>query len=219
MKFKYSICLFSVLALSFKLQDKEVFTNFQTALKSPSSVTNLKLNGCDNIGNIEELEKIKLFKNLSSLEISECPTIKKLPDNLIYLSQLKRLGFYWNGGSGSEINWVQEFNKISKLKKLEILVLGPHNEIGELPSEICHLKSLKILNLTMTQTSTLPKEIINLSNLEELNLSMTPIKNLPSEMSRMKKLKKLNLMDTPISKDDSLKKKIIADYKNCEIIW
>lgn len=219
MKFRYAIYCFSILILGFKLQEKEVFTNLQEALKTPNTVGTLKLNGCEAFSNSGELEKIKVFKNLKSLEISECSAIKEIPNNITCLPRLKKLAFYWNGGSGSEINWNQEFEKISKLKKLEILILGPYNQIEELSPKICKLKSLRILNLTMTQTTGLPDEIVNLINLEELDLSMTPIKRLPSEMSKMKKLKKLNLRDTPISKDENLKKNIISEYKNCEIIW
>src|ERR1035437_8656984 len=97
MRFIYIICLFSFLITGFKPQENKAFTNFQEALKSPNAVSVLKLNGCEGISS-EELEKIKAFKNLKSLEISECSTIKKIPDNITCLQQLKRLAFYWNGG-------------------------------------------------------------------------------------------------------------------------
>lgn len=71
----------------------------------------------------------------------------------------------------------------------------------------------------MTSTTSLPKEIVDLINLEELDISMTAVKSLPAGMNMMKKLKKLDLMDTPISADENLRKKIISEFKSCEIIW
>jgi hypothetical protein len=171
-KFRFTICLFAVLLLSFKPQAK-IFTDLQEALKTPNNVAILKLNGCYTISNGQELESITLLKNLQSLEISECSTVKALPECITSLTHLKKLTFSWNGGSGEAINWSQEYSKISKLKQLEILVLGPYNNLGDLSPKVCELASLKILDLKMTETTSLPINIIELKNLEEMDLSMT----------------------------------------------
>lgn len=165
------------------------------------------------------MELVKKFRNLEIFELSECPDVIKIPENIVYLSKLKQFTFCWNGGTDTSINWIYELDKISKLKNLEILKLGPYNQIGHLSGKIGKLKCLKILNLSLTQTQSLPKEVGNLINLEELDLSMTPIQSLPVELKKLKKLKRIDLTDTPISKDEKLKKEIISEYKHCEIKW
>lgn len=76
------------------------------------------------LNDVEELEKIRVFKNIESLEISECRIITRIPNNITHLSKLKKLTFNWNGGSDSAINWSHEIDKICGLKNLEILILG-----------------------------------------------------------------------------------------------
>ena len=208
------------LCCSFGLvKEPKVYKSLCEALKEPNKVYHLKLNTWESMQNCN-LEEIKNLINLEILEISECPNIKSLPNEIAYLKSLKKVSFYWNGtGQQGEIDWNKEFKKLSQVDSLEYLKLGPYNVIEHLSPEIKGLKNLKVLDLRMTTTLSLPKEIGGLTRLEILDLSMTKIKELPKELANIKSLKKVYLVDTEISKDDDRKEKVKNLLKHCEVIF
>ena len=168
-----------------------------------------------------DLNKITQFEFLEVFEISESSGIKSLPADLFKLKKLKSLAFFWNGGVENAINWEVEAEKISKVKSLTTLNLGPYNDFDTLPVQLTRLTNLVNLDLNMTDLMMLPDEIINLENLETIKLSMTYMESLPVVMLQMKKLKKIILIDTPISKNKELVEHYQKLYgeKNIELVF
>ena len=214
-RIKLMILLF--ITLSAHQCDNLTCDNLNKALEYPLKVKVLRLNTCNGFNSVNDLSNISKLKNLVELEISECPKVILLPTEISELQNLKILRFYWNGG-GKEMDWKKQFKTISKLKKLEVLQLGPYNILKELPSEIGELINLKILNISNTQTYSLPNNIGSLQNLEELDISMTQISELPRGIYSLSKLKKLNLAETSIVKDSIFISKIESKLPNCEVI-
>jgi len=110
--------------------------------------------------------------------------------------------------------------ELSKLKKLEKLVLQEANFEGKIPKELGELDNLKILwlsNLNKIEGE-IPKELNNLKNLKEL--SMSRIDNLegemPKELSNLSELRRL-LINNNKKLGGSIPKEF-GDFEKIEII-
>ena len=80
---------------------------------------------------------------------------------------------------------------IVELYNLQTLDLF-HNQIKEIPKEICKLVNLQILSLSKNEIKEIPKEIGQLINLQRLDLSNNQITEIPKELCQLSNLQSLN---------------------------
>jgi hypothetical protein len=145
--------------------------------------------------------------NLNTHQIERVSyTIKKIPKEIQYLTQLHKLCLYNN-----------QLNKIPKeiqfLTKLTYLDLN-RNEIKEIPNEIQFLIQLTHLNLNINQIKEIPKEIQFLIQLTDLYLVKNHIKELPLEIINLRNLTTFYYHDNPI---ENLLNPIIYRFNNNRI--
>ena len=142
---------------------------------------------------LEELSIISHSFNIHieslPLELGKLPKLKKIilnefeniPKNLEKLKNIENIEIKGKVPKNIE--------KLQNIKKLKI------NDLSEFPIQICELKNLEELYLSLGSIKELPNEIGNLTNLKILDLSEQKIKTLPDEMSNLKKLEELKLYD------------------------
>ena len=95
------------------------------------------------------------------------------------------------------------------------------NRLVYIPTELCYLKQLKILELNNNNLTKLPREIGTLKNLEELNLNINNLINLPDEIIQLEHLKVLNIKNNKYleltNKQISWLESLV--FKGCTIIY
>ncbi len=128
--------------------------------------------------------------------------LDSLPHYITQCTQLKKINL--SGNRKIKVN--DTFQKLSKLPKLEILIIDYCN-LFFLPSVISDFKALKILSVEGNGISWLPPSFKNLP-IEELNLSKNNIDSLNIGFYSLLKLKELNF---------SQNKGVVRDY-NMEIL-
>jgi len=107
--------------------------------------------------------------------------INRLPEDIVKCQNLQNLNLSNNG----EMDIIDAFQKISSLKKLQIIELH-FSGIKNLPVQIGELENLQSLDLSFNKLNNLPSEIGNLKNLKKLNLKYNPISE--NEQKRIKEL-------------------------------
>nr|XP_016490974.1 PREDICTED: TMV resistance protein N-like [Nicotiana tabacum]XP_016490975.1 PREDICTED: TMV resistance protein N-like [Nicotiana tabacum] len=186
----------------------------KTLVALPSSICRLKslvslnVRGCQKLENLSE--EIGDLDNLEEFDASDT-LISRLPSTIVRLNKLKvlklagcfeynRVHFEFLLAEGlrslehldlSRCNLTdgelpEDIGSLSSLKKWDL----SRNDLVALPSSICKLKSLVVLDVSeCSKLESLPEEIGDLDNLEELNASNTLISRPPSSIVRLNKLK------------------------------
>ncbi len=113
-----------------------------------------------------------------------------LPQEMVAMPYLQRLGFWSNLISGSVPS------QIGKLSRLASLLLDDNKFTGRIPSEIGLLREMKDLALGVNRgiIGPIPSELGNLVNLEQLHLAKMTLRGpIPATFGNMKNLEDLNL--------------------------
>jgi hypothetical protein len=113
-----------------------------------------------------------------------------LPQEMVAMPYLQRLGLWSNQISGSVPS------QIGKLSRLASLLLDDNRFTGSIPSEIGMLREMTDLALGMNMgiTGRIPSELGNLNKLEQLHLAkMTLSGYIPAAFGNMANLQELNL--------------------------
>ncbi|EQB61262.1 leucine-rich repeat containing protein [Vairimorpha apis BRL 01] len=155
-------------------------------------------------------EKTNTFKRTAHFH-----TIKRLPDEICFLHNLKELNI-----TSQEIKNLPE--NIGNLQNLKILNLN-HNCISNLPESFSKLLNLEILSISNNYFSKIDDKISNLINLVDLDFSFNFNNkseyffedNLCFNFSKLKKLKYLNLSGLKISR---IHKSIVFINQNIKFI-
>jgi Leucine-rich repeat (LRR) protein len=92
--------------------------------------------------------------------------------------------------------------EIFERKNLEELDVSNNNLTGALPSQIGHLKNLKILKASNNDFTGVPAELGQLTKLEIIDLSNNKLTGLPNELGQLNNLKILNLSGNQYSESD-----------------
>ncbi|KAF2319811.1 hypothetical protein GH714_019219 [Hevea brasiliensis] len=151
----------------------------RSLIEIPSSI--------DNIGDLELLK----FLCINASGMKTLPTAINQLKNLVDLARgdlgnLRLLDLR----DSSELTRVPD---LSSVPNLEFLSLRGCLSLIEIPSSICNLKSLTLLDISFCQNvNGLPENIGNLELLQELNIFSSRIKALPSSINQLKNLVDLN---------------------------
>jgi Leucine-rich repeat (LRR) protein len=135
-------------------------------------------------------ENIVSLDNLEKLGLGN-NRLSSLPENFGKLKSLKHLGFRNN-----QLNFLPD--DIGSLKGLENL-WADNNQIDAIPESICTLTSLKELSLNWNMITNLPNGLGSLSSLEKLSLRYNQIENLPDIFNELTSLKYISIRKNRIT--------------------
>lgn len=210
------IFIFIVVNVSHAQRGK-IYQSMKSALVNPDSVYVLHLR----LEDTDSLEKIANFKNLDSLEFYifdnekskdlprsffELPNIKKLshlklpddlkkyPQGLNRLTELKSLSFFGNKKNQLFEKFPKQLLELTNLESLDL----SHCDIKTLPDSFSNLKRLKNLNLYFNELDAFPEVLCKLENLEELNIEFNNLTTLPESITKLTHLKYLNISNNLI---------------------
>ncbi|XP_058246594.1 leucine-rich repeat-containing protein 47 [Hemibagrus wyckioides] len=129
---------------------------------------------------------------LNYLEISQCPSLRELHENIRNLSHLQSLILCRN-----KISAVPK--SIGELKSLKVLDLSV-NELQALPEEICSLSELTTLNVSCNSIAALPDGLSRCTKLSSINVGKNALVCLPEDLCSSK----LELLNTVIASENSI---------------
>ncbi|KAK2983047.1 hypothetical protein RJ640_001864 [Escallonia rubra] len=205
--------IFSLRSLgSLRLSGCELLLKLPDIQRDMDSLSELLL---DKTG-IEELpSSIERLKNLVTLDLSWCRSLRSLPSSIFSLRSLRSLHL-----SGCEL--LLKFPDIQRdMDSLSELLLDGTG-IEELPSSIERLKNLGTLNLSRCRSlRSLPSSIFSLQSLGSLRLSgCSELCELPGNLGNLRCLKELNAGETVVIQLPAsiglLKKLEILSFTGCK---
>ncbi|TRY82344.1 hypothetical protein DNTS_000066 [Danionella cerebrum] len=129
---------------------------------------------------------------LNYLEISQCPSLNEIHEDIKHLSHLQSLILCRN-----KLTSVP--SSIGDLKALKVLDLSV-NQLEVLPEEICFLSELNTLNLSCNSLKALPEAISSCVKLASINVSKNALSQLPEKLwsSRLDHLSSIIASDNAI---------------------
>ncbi|XP_033825434.1 leucine-rich repeat-containing protein 47 [Periophthalmus magnuspinnatus] len=128
---------------------------------------------------------------LNYLEVSQCPSLTQLHEDIRLLTNLQSLVLCRN-----KLVSVPRVDTLQALKVLDLSV----NELGSLPEGVCGLKELTTLNLSCNRLETLPEGLSQCPKLSTLNVSKNQLISLPPDMFS----ERLELLSTVLASDNLL---------------
>ncbi|XP_040215882.1 leucine-rich repeat-containing protein 39 isoform X1 [Rana temporaria] len=131
------------------------------------------------------------FSNLLVLDLSR-NAIATIPREIGRLTKLRELLLSYN--RISEVP--AELGDCESLERLELAV---NKDISHLPDQLCKLKQLTNLDLSMNQFSSIPRAVLDLPALEWLDMGSNRISEIPKEIDKMQTLHTLWLQRNEIS--------------------
>ncbi|CAL9020276.1 unnamed protein product [Prunus brigantina] len=153
-----------------------------------SGILNLELLDFQFCKNLVEIHpSIADLKCLRRLDLSFCSKLKKIPE---FSGQMKNLSSL----SLSETSIEKLSSSIGCLVGLASMYLMDCKNLAGLPSEICNLKSLKVLDASRcSKIDKLPENMGEMECLRTVQLDGTAIRQLPRSIVGLKKLRDLSL--------------------------
>ncbi|XP_034552104.1 leucine-rich repeat-containing protein 47 [Notolabrus celidotus] len=129
---------------------------------------------------------------LNYLEVSQCPSLTEIHEDIQQLTNLQSLILCRN-----KLASVPDV--VGNLKSLKVLDLSVNN-LGVLPKGICELKELNTLNVSCNNLETLPEGLIQCTKLSNINISKNRITGFPSDFYS----EKLDLLSTLVASDNNI---------------
>ncbi|XP_016397663.1 leucine-rich repeat-containing protein 47-like [Sinocyclocheilus rhinocerous] len=111
---------------------------------------------------------------LNYLEISQCPSLQEIHENIRHLSHLQSLILCRN-----KLTSVPK--SIGELKAIKVLDLSV-NQLQALPEEICALSELNTLNVSCNSIAALPDGLSKCVKLASINVSKNALSRLPDDL-------------------------------------
>jgi Leucine-rich repeat (LRR) protein len=139
----------------------------------------------ESAGEIQDLTGIGYLSGMTEFAVYK-NGVTTLPPEIKHLSNLKVLNLV---KAFSLTTLPPEIGQLPKLQELRAAL----TELGSIPKELCHVKTLKILDVSSTRVSALPKDIGRLTALEELDVHSASITTLPDSLCHLSSLKVLNI--------------------------
>ncbi|XP_032375881.1 leucine-rich repeat-containing protein 47 [Etheostoma spectabile] len=129
---------------------------------------------------------------LNYLEVSQCPSLTEIHEDIQHLTNLQSLILCRN-------KLVSIPNVVGKLKSLKVLDLSVNN-LSVLPEGITQLKELNTLNVSCNSLKVLPEGLIQCTKLSTINISKNHITGFPADFYS----EKLDLLSTLVASDNSI---------------
>ncbi|MCP4442797.1 MAG: hypothetical protein GY810_28160 [Aureispira sp.] len=158
------------------LSDGKDLTELPPAVLKLSKLETLRIRG---LGIKKLPDNLACLANLRELTIEDCPdiSINKSISKLTKLSELKIIN--------SNLSAFQEgITKLDNLTKLEL----QNNRLSELPDSIKNLKKVERINLSGNNLNSLPDGLCDLNALMSLNLSRNKLHSLPAKIKNLSNL-------------------------------
>ncbi|XP_043103309.1 LOW QUALITY PROTEIN: leucine-rich repeat-containing protein 47-like [Puntigrus tetrazona] len=111
---------------------------------------------------------------LNYLEISQCPSLHEIHENIRHLSNLQSLVLCRNKPHFSP-------KSIGELKAIKVLDLSA-NQLQALPEEVCSLSELNTLNVSCNSIAALPDGLSKCVKLASVNVSKNALSRLPDDL-------------------------------------
>ena len=126
----------------------------------------------------------------------------RLPSELAYLSDLKKLSLWGDWGPGNSITGPIPA-ELAGLSNLTVLKLGNNELTGEIPPELANLTNLTNLSLVQNKlTGRIPPGLGRLTNLERLSLGGNALTGeIPPELGNLTRLRYLYLPGNALAGD------------------
>jgi Leucine-rich repeat (LRR) protein len=172
--------LFFFTVMSAAAQSDSTYTDLRKALRSPEKVVHLDLHMVEM--KKSDLKKLSVFKNLQSLNLSQCQ-LTEFPLSILSCTKLVHLDLSWN-----YITEVPETKgRLSLLEDLELY----HNRFDSIPATMRQLIHLKQLSCAVTPQD-FDEIILELPALQELRIYVKkPIS--PCRISELKALEDFHM--------------------------
>ena len=129
---------------------------------------------------------------LNYLEISQCPSLTEIHENIGNLIHLTSLILCRN----KILSVPKSIGKLKSLKVLDVSV----NELQEIPEEVSLLSELKTLNLSCNSITSLPKGLSQCVKLSNINVSRNGLTALPGDLFS----ERLELLSTIIASENAI---------------
>uniref|UniRef100_A0A8C9X633 Leucine rich repeat containing 47 n=2 Tax=Sander lucioperca TaxID=283035 RepID=A0A8C9X633_SANLU len=129
---------------------------------------------------------------LNYLEVSQCPSLTEIHEDIQHLTNLQSLILCRN-------KLVSIPNVVGKLKSLKVLDLSVNN-LSVLPEGITQLKELNTLNVSCNSLKVLPEGLIQCTKLSTINISKNRITGFPADFYS----ERLDLLSTLVASDNSI---------------
>ncbi|XP_041654474.1 leucine-rich repeat-containing protein 47 [Cheilinus undulatus] len=130
---------------------------------------------------------------LNYLEVSQCPSLTEIHEDIQHLTNLQSLILCRNKLASVP-------NVVGSLKSLKVLDLSV-NSLRVLPEGITELKELTTLNVSCNSLEFLPEGLSQCTKLSNINISKNNITGFPSDFYS----ERLDLLSTLVASDNSIK--------------
>ncbi|WKA11077.1 hypothetical protein VitviT2T_028611 [Vitis vinifera] len=162
-----------------------------TEIPDFSSVPNLEILTLKGCVKLECLPRgIYKWKHLQTLSCGDCSKLKRFPEIKGNMRKLRELDL-----SGTAIEELPSSSSFGHLKALKILSFRGCSKLNKIPTDVCCLSSLEVLDLSYCNIMEggIPSDICRLSSLIELNLKSNDFRSIPATINRLSRLQVLNL--------------------------
>lgn len=129
---------------------------------------------------------------LNYLEVSQCPSLTEIHEDIQHLTNLQSLILCRNKLSSIP-------SVVGNLKSLKVLDLSVNN-LSVLPEGITQLKELNTLNVSCNSLEVLPEGLSQCTKLSNINISKNRITGFPADFYS----EKLDLLSTLVASDNSI---------------
>lgn len=129
---------------------------------------------------------------LNYLEVSQCPSLTEIHEDIQHLTNLQSLVLCRN-----KLTSIPDV--IGNLKSLKVLDLSVNN-LSALPEGIAQLRELNTLNVSCNSLVVLPEGLSQCTKLSTINISMNHITSFPADFYS----ERLDLLSTLVASDNSI---------------
>ncbi|KAI4379311.1 hypothetical protein MLD38_005627 [Melastoma candidum] len=198
----------------------EIYESSMTATPNLSWCLKLEiliLKSCDELQTVHA--SIGKLQDLISLNISMCPSLRSLPEELGNAKALQELVVMYCGTHRCRFSLPKSIGKLTSLSRLFII----ESPMTEVPDAFAEMRSLEYLHLRHCRVGNLPNSVWGLNLLIEVDLWHTDIQELPESIGSLVNLRVLRVKGTKVRKLPTsimkLKKLEELDAAGCPLNW